>query len=387
MDILQLSMFMEIGATEAARDIFYYGRNSLKCAGNCGYDSLHDFTQEDNTIVGDLFQTYKLYYGQQSDYSSVEILQEIEKAEEESSYIFSSSLVSGLAQFMVMYMYPLKLMYSSLDYCDFNNVEASEKWDLAAASLIGSIEGNTLGINEEDTGTLLYSSLKQTCATFNTCYHNDFNDVKSLIYGLNQGKGHAFEGRCDLLKVQIESINSILQAAMIQSTIYYALVLDSSSPDGVDDYTDDYSIDSGVSLGHAAGSAKASAMSVIPLVHVSDDLTTKKLNAMIESPQTVNASVIINGFKASAPIMIGLNCDDIGELKDAGGFCLEKQSNDDNGSINSNLPGDSDEIKNVTNTVDDTIDIGNESDGLSIDTKDTIVIDEIYEISTDVSQM
>ena len=340
LDVLQMQMFVEVGAVETARDLYVNGHNSLN---RNGYDSLFSFTKSDELKGPEQYEVFTRFYGKE-DYLNTLIQDHLDKAKSNQTYEMSSQIISVFCQLMIMFMRPLRLLQSSLQLCkEENNFASLERWNQAAANIFGSIVRTTSTTVSTDEGTLIYSALNSACKMFNTCFHTDPNHERSIGKEMNLANEYAKTGDCAALEASLELIVSKMQSALVQNAIYSASLLK-------DDFNSDEFIQ---------GFRIASGMAVIPLVAVGERLSAQKIQAMIDNPEQVDLDLIVHAFKRAVPIMLGLDCQDVGSLIKYGGFCvgdviLNEEENTNDGE-NRTSPKDNDisrESINDENTSD-----------------------------------
>ena len=101
--------------------------------------------------------------------------------------------------------------------------DKTQRWDIAAAYIVGSIDSNN-GDNGDNTlgGQLLFDLGKRFCKDFGTC-SNGFATVNDRIMSLLQtGQAHIVGKKCKDLKTVVNDIEKLLIVPLIQGIIVTA---------------------------------------------------------------------------------------------------------------------------------------------------------------------
>ena len=350
-----MKLFTRFGGRGLVLDTFYNGYNSVSLG---DYMSLKKIATESTFTHTLPFQNYY-----ESDSYVSDLLDILLSSDEDAPPLYDEKALfaSKLVQYMVMYIAPLDHMQLSVRSCLSGREDpTTESWDVAAAYLIRSQEGTLPGGSSIATGFSIYSALKETCQEFNTCHYlGGITDDGSVVKILNDGKEYAAGLSCEALANVIEVLTSIMQAALIQSTIYYSILIgDESLPSfkGLADYSDQYTdatllnytnttydpIQIGMNLDGVAG--LAAVMSVAPLVKQADRKAVKELVDYIDG---VNGHHdVVDTFQTVVPKMANVNCLDEEELKTYGNFCADIEDND-------NVSGDGNDGDTISSTSGD----------------------------------
>ena len=420
-DIAQLEVLLSLGANEAASELFFYGRNSYSKRGNnilepsdSAYNTLDAYANDPRREVIDQFVAYSKFFGQEEyvQYDMIEMFKDT-GAYSKMTNEARSIIGSGLSQTLIMYITTLTYMHVAEVNCDTKDFsEGTRNWDYASVSLIGSMEGTNPKGNEADEGFMMFRLIKDMCLEFQTCYYIDSNDKNSIVGTLKHAVIGFGTNSCNLISEATDKITSILQAVFIQSAIHYTSLLTTNKNRTWKNVANWY----------------VSIVSITPLINeINPDLALQLYEGVrVVHDETFKPSegdydleLLKQVLQQTVPQMKQLDCNDIGIKEGFESICQTQTP--------TSLPTETvttsptvkvtpsptpqvtlapapkvttaptlgttmspttkaEESQSPSLNSNETEDLG-ENQSENENNEDIIVIDEIYEISTDVSQM
>jgi len=332
-DILNIKIFLEVGADNAAKGYYLYGRHSLKDFQ--AYRSLRELaTTDSRSEVESQFSAFKNYFDNTAyAHDIIELALDRGGQFQKASNLQRSAIILTALQSMVLYMYALEKFYVAVKSCTAKVGNHVSYWDDGVALLIGSLEGTESGGSSPNQGLLLFSLAKDTCGDFGTCggsgdaaFAND-----ALIEHLILGKTLLTNEKCDDVKdIITNGIIPTLQVSLIQATVDFAVLnekLQANSPN----------------VGLGAGYVYAN--SILPIVYEIDQTSATTIDANMDfqltsKPVSAGGAVaVFNAFKDVIGSM-GINCLDIGNHPQFGSFCGGSTGGGDNGGGDTGSGGD-----------------------------------------------
>ena len=212
LDILELDILIQRNATEAARNLYSYGRHSIVDRTTV---SLRSLSRSPNRELVPELSYYKEYYENEY-YADALILQAL--TDPGLTVNERRATVTGIAQYFILPMAAKTAMYNALIACEKD--DAAAYWDMAVAYLTGSLEGKTNG--GSDAGNLLWSLGKEYCSEFGTCSQEVENsaeindDMQSLFYA---GRGAISSRACDILGKTVMDLSPLMFVAILQAIL------------------------------------------------------------------------------------------------------------------------------------------------------------------------
>jgi len=309
LDIYQIGILMEMGAYEAAKEYFMYGRNSVYEDDESGkdlYRTLDWFASDDRSQTPE-YQTFVDYFDGDANYGKTQIMKALNNQglTKNAPNKSQSDYVVTLLQSMVMYMHSLHEMYRSLSACEDGDDDAGGLWDMAAAYVIGSMEGSQAGGNSD--GQLMYGMSKVLCEEFGNCSYD--GEILKL-FNVGQQEIKSGSNSCNKLKGVIGAIEDSLVVVLIQDVLSKAVELETMSD---------------VTL---LGAARASTLAVIPIVAKGDASAAETLFSLMV-PRSIDylkanvANSVFEAMRVGVDQMYGVDCEDIGALPVYGSLCMQ----------------------------------------------------------------
>lgn len=235
LDIQQIKILVSMGAMEAANDLYIYGRNSgrpLDGTAN-GLLSLHSIATDPTLNSASSLKLFSDYYSTKTFADSV-VTKIFTSSEPYKDLTLKQKavFVTTALDVLVMYMFTLALLDTAISDCNaadiHRNAFGTTGIDLAAASIIGSMEGHEDGGSQENAGLLLYSLSKINCGSMHTCATSNgdsqANDRLELLLYAAQTQLVALN--CVSLSHTVAEIESVLKTVLIQSLIYSVSLLE-----------------------------------------------------------------------------------------------------------------------------------------------------------------
>jgi hypothetical protein len=226
LDILQIGIFMETNAHEAAIDYYVNGYNSKT-------SSLQKLaTSQSRKVVANQYERFATFFGSgnYADTIVVDVLTQKAPFATASRGQLASGAVRAL-QAIVTYMAILENFYVAVDTCHGANDAVNtgvNLWETGVALYIGSIEGHARGGDLVGDGTFLYSAAKELCSFFGTCEgSSDASINEFLIDALSDGRDLLVDRDCAGAGAIIEQeILGSLPVPLVQGTLFEAYVND-----------------------------------------------------------------------------------------------------------------------------------------------------------------
>ena len=301
LDILQIGIFMETKAYDAAEDYYYNGYNSQ---GSLRPRSLRELAKSAGRTVVPQFETFKQYF--EADYADKTI-----QAGMNRSGVFlgayrdqAAEAVTRALQGLVSYMAVLEKLYSAVDQCT-DGIGAVQTWEEGVALFVGSLEGSETGGNGAWDGTMLYSLAKETSVSFGTFEGNDDASInQELLEVLVEGRDLLQSDDCDgALEILEDDVLGDLPVSLIQGMLSYAMGNTALEPG---DST--YALSTGYVL----------ARSILPLVDAVNTTSAALISTNMNFDLTTQpvSSGLDAVFEAMTWVMVGMgvDCEDIGIL-------------------------------------------------------------------------
>jgi hypothetical protein len=304
-DLVQLEIFLQSEANEAAFDLYRYGYNAPH--------SLQDLAL--NIVIPkplhSLFDLYQGYYQSESNTFIDDEIQMVLRSEgdfKNASKAQTAEIIVGLVQYEITYLSVASSLQAAVEECWASMDDPATKyWDMGAAFFIGSIEGNRRA--GKHGGRLLYGSSKRLCHTFKTCEKNGENSQANnmIIDALSHGKEYILNEECHSAGVVLqEQIIPALQVPLIQGALAYG-----AAADGLSSGSGDRSL----------GTAHAFSRGILPLVHQARQESALVIDRNLR--YSYNATPVVDGllevaqaFHLALPAM-DAKCEYIGTLKSA----------------------------------------------------------------------
>jgi len=338
LDLLQMKIYMEMKAYDAAQDMYLMGKNTRLVD---GFLSFYFLATNDYREDVPQYSDFKQYFGDDYDYADTIVAAALAGVSpyNELSHEQRVSIVVKTLQYVVMYMAASGSMYGAVTECIMRHQPPQrgsrpqpdsqqpnsppppntgqrprdrlrlsyDPWDIAAANLIGSLEGPDDNGNPSDPGYFFFGLGQLRCEEFGTCDKDGNAEVnKALITLLYAGQSQLDSGNCDALKQTTEKIVDLLHVPLIQSTLSYAV-----ANDGLVVGTQEASF--------AIGSIFA--RSILPVINKVDTSAARVIERNMElqferRPVFQGFASVFEAFKDATPKLIGLNCEDVGRLNE-----------------------------------------------------------------------
>jgi len=233
LDILQIKILSEMQAWDHANLIYAYGKNSFITTSFTGdafrYHTLKSMAKtKTRSMVTPFYQEFSTFYNDPH-YADTIITQAFSGTGQYTTVeapVRIQTIVLTL-QYQVQYMYAMTYLEGSVGDCYSQDPARRrsmiQSWDISAAYLIGSLEGEKLGGSPGD-GMLLYQLSNTMCKEFGTCSGNGWSKVATLYqYFLRNGKDEMAGPDCDSLAQTADKIKHIVMVPVLQSIIWYAI--------------------------------------------------------------------------------------------------------------------------------------------------------------------
>lgn len=204
------------------------------------YRSLHALANSGSRTRSTLFYKEFTEYFDEPNYADVKIIEAFDNegrygnngsTDHDETKIARSGLIRTALTSQVMFMMVLAKLNEAVDKCGKGAPNSplgpGFAWDIAAAYIIGSLEGEGIGGSDHFfDGTLLWGLANERSIEFdrlNGDYYAKSNaEVETL---LESGKGQITARNCDRLGNTVERIAHMLLVPIIQSLIKYAIGL------------------------------------------------------------------------------------------------------------------------------------------------------------------
>ena len=315
LDILQIGIFMETEAYEAAKDYYMTGFNSKST-------SLHEIaTNTSRMALVNQFDLYSSFFNSTT-YADDIVMQALEGRAPFTDISIgqrADALVRTL-QTMVSYMAILGQLYLAAASCRKETTETDPKsvefWEAGVALFIGSIEGHSRGGDFFGDGTLLYSLAKELCGFFETCEGSGDAAINEfLIDAFDDGRNLLLNNDCDGVDAILrEEILGSLPVPLIQGTLYESYI--------------NYNFFNKTDQERAAGYIFA--QSVLPLMKNTTSITTIKnkmaLTIAVDPDKDV-VKAVLDAFAFSMSEM-NVDCQDISTLVNSSVCSIGERSDD-----------------------------------------------------------
>jgi hypothetical protein len=311
LDIRELDILMQMGAYEAAEELYTNGKHIQQGStnANAGQASSLSFlaTTSSRSVVPQ-FDSFVRYFDGNEKYADTIVRDAL--TNESYSPESRRLLAVRTSQYLIMFMTALQRMHEAIGECEANEAErdttSAEFWDKAAASIIGHLEGTENGGSGD--GMLFFALAKQHCEEFETCSSNvnlaaEVNDkIVSLLYA---GRGAVLSRSCSELRKTTAELEPLLLVPVIQATLSASERLRN---EGIKQK----------SLSASQVEAHAYANVVVPLVEDVNPAAALKISenlALSSTPFRDGLATVVEAFFIVYG-GLGLTCDQIGRSED-----------------------------------------------------------------------
>jgi len=305
LDILELDILMQMEAFEAAADLYSFGKHvSLGSNGDGTALSLEHLATDSERTSAPQFEAYLSYFDNNDKYADTIVRGALSRSSGMSS-IQRRAVVVGASRYLIMYMASLQAMYDAIGSCSSTDATRQSttgtSWDMAAAMVIGSLEGTGMGGSEE--GLLLWGLSKQFCDEFRTCSEetdgsSETNDkVATLFYS---GRGAILSGSCDDLEEAANELAPLLQVPLLQASFSAVITLTEHNP--------------GKNKEEVQAEAYVYSQALLPLIDVARPQSAR----IIAENLPLQGSPLIDGVRAVVEAFadslssLGVDCEDVG---------------------------------------------------------------------------
>lgn len=233
LDIQQIKILVSMGALEAANDLYVFGRNSRRPLDGTTNSllSLRSIATDPTVISAPSLKIFSDYYNSNTFADSL-VTKIFASSEPYKDLTLQqkSIFVTTALNVLVMYMFTLAMLDTAISDCnaaDINrNAFGASGIDLAAAAIIGSIEGHVESGSQDNVGVLMYGLSKTVCTPLHTCApsgDSQANDRLGILLSAAQTQLTAFS--CVSLSHTVSEIQTVLKTVLIQSLIYSVSLL------------------------------------------------------------------------------------------------------------------------------------------------------------------
>lgn len=220
-DIRTIGMLIEIGALDAAANVYKYG-GVFKDAYR-GFSSIQSLSSSPaQSAKGNELK------GLYSDFDPVAHEIVLEAFDEESSIFQDISayerkvMAEASMVSITLHIYAIDSLFWADELCDSNGSDAVKAWDTAAAALVGWTEGSKDG-GSSDNGVLFYNIAQYLCKAAGTCnMANDSELNRSLIGLLEEGKQQLLSKDCVGAYTQAMEVEKLLQTVLVDTVAFFA---------------------------------------------------------------------------------------------------------------------------------------------------------------------
>jgi len=225
LDILEIEMLSELGAFDAAFDIYENGHHSFAKPDGSLRD-LQSIARMSSLDEMAKFHLYSEYYGS-LDFADKFILDALNQSGDfvGASWQERSEVVSRALQTIVAYMAVQARMQEAVDDCKDGKAGLAElKWNEAAAFWIGSAEG-LVAASKFDVGRFMYSLANDVCGDFQACAENAESLVnQNLLSSFASGRDSLSGSECTHIeRTMTEEIMPRMAIPLIQALIVNAI--------------------------------------------------------------------------------------------------------------------------------------------------------------------
>jgi hypothetical protein len=303
MDILQVEIFMDTQAYEAAKDYYELGSNVWATNLGTQFISLKSLATSDSRDIAPQYKIFREYYDSQ-DYADDLIMDALQKVGYYSAASRGqrSAVVTQALANMVVYMAVLEKMYLAVSKCDNDDLTgAAEDWDESVALLVGSMEGTIAGGLAGGDGYMMYAEANEQCLIFDTCEPSgEAKSNEELMSVVSSLKDSLTNSQCDNVKRRLsDAIFPSMTIPLVQGVLRYAGSSQGISP--ADDLDE-------------TGSANIMALSVTPLVDRVNETSALLVDTSFAfgPTQVPQGTASIYAAFSYALRGMGINCEDIG---------------------------------------------------------------------------
>jgi len=272
--------------------------------------SLQSLANDDSrTNAGDIYVLFKEYF--QSDTFADDIilaaLRRNGTAFDNASRLQLSEVVVRTLQTLVSYLQIVSRLQLAIEECKATQ-GGHTLVDQAAALFIGSIEGSSIGGDEDSGGKLLFALGKETCDNFDKCEsHDDAAANEFILFSMRDMKQSISSSDCDGANTILEDALKMFPVPLIQGTLSLSVInakLEARSQD------------------ESLATAYILSSAVLPLVKEANETSAATiLNNMDfnldQKPVLDGPTAIFDAFQGALPAM-GINCHYIGSLQQNG---------------------------------------------------------------------
>ena len=304
LDILEMSILMEMGAYDAALDLYSYGKHAAT-----GFDenraalSLHQLASSSGRSVVPQFDAFRRYFNGDEKYADTLIQSLYTEGELYGNERQRRLVWRGICRYMIMYMASLQALNEAVESCQDNADDtrsAMQYWDIGAAFMIGYLEGE--GDRGSGEGLLFWGLANEKCAEFGTCSEqipgsSIINDqIATLLYA---GRGAILAKNCGEVRKSAREIQPLLTTSLIQGGLSSTSKLSRRNV---------------VDKDLVQAEAYTFALSVLPLIA---DVDRDSAN-VISGKLKIDGTTMQTGFDQvvrafSRPLdMIGVDCENVG---------------------------------------------------------------------------
>lgn len=229
LDILEIEMLAELGAFEAAQDIYENGHHSFEKPDGSLRD-LQSIARMSSLDEMSKFHLYSEYYGS-LDFADTLVLDALNHDGDYvgASWQERSEVVSRALQTIVAYMAVQARMQEAVDDCKDGKAGLAElKWNEAAALWIGSAEG-LVAAAKFDVGRFMYSLANDVCGDFQACAKNAESLVnQNILSSFASGRDSLSGSECTHIeRTMSEEIMPRMAIPLIQALIVHAVEYES----------------------------------------------------------------------------------------------------------------------------------------------------------------
>lgn len=315
-DILKIKTLVIEGALDSALDHYMYG--SMLSPVNESFQSLQLMARSSSQMKSKppFFKLFEDYYGD-SAYVDTIILSALSEPPSDDFLGLTlpdkAVIIQRSLQTMVLFSTALGSMFEAGDTCSY------QKWDRAAALLIGSVEGDNWGGDSGNNGVTMYSLSKETCAFFDTCTNSDSAELNDDLFRfLSTGEDYISGGNCDDISSLVETeVIPLLLVPLIQGIV----------ANSVESMKDESKADRFVL-----------ARAILPFVYASNTTSAETIDSLTQlNSSDVSSTLMLDAFSGAINQM-GVSCSDLGfSMTLEKGFCLTEYDPNDSSDLSNGL--------------------------------------------------
>lgn len=303
-DVNQIAILIEEGNIDAAKELYWMGRNVLL---DGKLFSLRDFADssdfkdiskdDDDTRI---YVMYENFYG--IDNYAVKLMDDgFQMDDNYDPDLMAKYYLPTLMKALIIPQYAMRAFFAAYDVCDDSPTRAQEFWDRGTATLVGSIaseESNIVGNGEGGTrGTSWYALNLEYCRHFN-CGDKDFVDPtpnRKMMDHIQSGFQAITRSDCNVLLHLVREMESILLVPILQGMLYHSALREQMQ--------DNYHY----------GASVAFARAIVPILSIRDwDDATMIGDSLLKNGKFTEASQVWSTSLLSLADL-GIDCKDLGE--------------------------------------------------------------------------